>query len=220
MHGAAGRSTDRSRTERGPDRRTDPGLACGGVARPSPSAPRRRRRATRLDRRRSRHRGSRATRQGQGGERTEPDDDGPELHRRDEPVDERDRRDVRPVGREHGSQDGHPEHAAELADRVVRARRLALLLRPDGRQDDVGDRGEEQAHAGAGHDERRHERQVLDGRGDERPTATPSATAWRAMPRTSSGRVPVRVERSPAIGATMTGMNVHGRVRRPASSGL
>ncbi len=40
------------------------------------------------------------------------------------------------------------------------------------------------------------------------------------MPRTSSGRVPVRVEMSPAIGATMTGMNVHGNVRRPASSGL
>ena len=42
----------------------------------------------------------------------------------------------------------------------------------------------------------------------------------QAIPRTSSGRVPVRDERRPAIGATKTGMIVHGRVRRPAWSGL
>ena len=47
------------------------------------------------------------------------------------------------------------------------------------------------------------------------------ATAWSAMPATSSGRVAgPRRRASPAIGATKTGMIVHGSVRRPAWSGL
>jgi hypothetical protein len=47
-----------------------------------------------------------------------------------------------------------------------------------------------------------------------------SEMACRAMPTMSSGRVPVRVDAMPASGATTTGMNVHGSVRSPASSGL
>ena len=47
----------------------------------------------------------------------------------------------------------------------------------------------------------------------------PSPIACSASPATSSGRPPMRSDSEPAMGATMTGMAVQGRVRSPASSG-
>ena len=81
-----------------------------------------------------------------------------------EPVDEGLAGRVRAVRREDRGEDRDAEDATELADRVVRAGRLALLLGPDGREDDVGDRGEEQAHPDARDDERRDDHEVVDGR--------------------------------------------------------
>src|SRR5262249_59195544 len=60
------------------------------------------------------------------------------------------------VGEDRG-QYGDAENAADLADRVRRPRRLAFLLGRNRAEDDVGDRGEEERHAGAGEDERQEE---------------------------------------------------------------
>ena len=93
---------------------------------------------------------------------TAPDRDG-----RLQPGDVGRRRRVVAVGAEDRGEDRDAEHAADLADRVGRTGRLALLLGADGRQDDVGDRGEEQAHADAGQDERHDHRLVVDRRRDD-----------------------------------------------------
>ena len=47
-----------------------------------------------------------------------------------------------------------------------------------------------------------------------------SAAACRLRPVNISGRAPMRSDSSPASGATKIGIAVHGRVRRPASSGV
>ena len=75
-------------------------------------------------------------------------------HRRDESVHISLRIEVRAVGREHGRQDGDAEDATNLADRVVGAGGLAFLVAANRGEDDVGDRCEEHAHAGAADDER------------------------------------------------------------------
>ena len=55
--------------------------------------------------------------------------------------------------------------------------------------------------------------------GDETSASHASAPDISAMPTTSSGRLPIRSDSRPAMGATRIGMAVHGSVRRPASSG-
>ena len=47
----------------------------------------------------------------------------------------------------------------------------------------------------------------------------PSPIACNASPPAISGRPPIRSDSAPAIGATTIGIAVHGRTRRPASSG-
>ena len=56
--------------------------------------------------------------------------------------------------------------------------------------------------------------------GDEIAAIQPRALAMRAMPAISSGRLPMRSERMPAMGATSMGIAVQGSVRRPACSGV
>ena len=82
--------------------------------------------------------------------------------RGDEAVDERLRGLEAAGAGEHGREDRDAEHAAELADRVVGARRLPGLLRPDGAEHRVGGRGEDERHARAAHDERGDEQPVGD----------------------------------------------------------
>jgi len=50
-------------------------------------------------------------------------------------------------------------------------------------------------------------------------TSQPNPTAWSASPENISGRLPTRSDSTPAMGATIIGIPVHGRVRRPACSG-
>ena len=97
---------------------------------------------------------------------------GTDPQRGDQPVDDRLRRRVAPGAGEHGREDRDAEHAAELADRVVGARRLAGLLRAHGPEHRVGGGGEHERHAGPAHDERGHEDGVGDvGRGHDRQPA-------------------------------------------------
>ena len=70
---------------------------------------------------------------------------------------------------EHRRQHRHAEHAAELADRVGRARRLAGLLRADRAEHRVGGGREDERHAGAAHHERGHEQAVGDVRRGDHP---------------------------------------------------
>ena len=56
--------------------------------------------------------------------------------------------------------------------------------------------------------------------GVETAASQPSPIAWSASPVAISGRPPMRSESAPAIGAMKIGIAVHGRMRRPASSGL
>ena len=84
----------------------------------------------------------------------EPDDDGADPEGRRHPVDERLVGRVAAVAGEDRGQHGDAEDAAELADRVVGAGGLALLLAPDRREDEVRHRREEQRHADAGEHER------------------------------------------------------------------
>ncbi len=55
--------------------------------------------------------------------------------------------------------------------------------------------------------------------GVETAASHPSPIACSASPPAISGRPPIRSERAPAIGATIIGMAVHGRIRSPAPSG-
>ena len=104
----------------------------------------------------------------QGSDGPDPDHDRPDSDGRLEAGDVRGRRPVVAVRAEDRGQDRDPEHAADLADRVRGTGRLALLVRADRRQDDVGDRGEEQAHPDPGEDERHDHRLVGDRRGHDR----------------------------------------------------
>jgi len=92
---------------------------------------------------------------------------GPGPQRRHEPVDERLRRLEAAGSGEDGRQHGHAEDAAELADRVVGAGRLAGLLHAHGAEHRVRGGCEHQRHPGAADDERGHEHAVGDvGLGD------------------------------------------------------
>ena len=81
------------------------------------------------------------------GDRAEADGDRADQDRRVHAVDERLTALVAALAGEDRRQHRDAEDAAELADRVVGARRDPLLLRPHGREDEVRDRGEEQRHA-------------------------------------------------------------------------
>ena len=78
------------------------------------------------------------------------------------------RREVAALVREDRGEHRDAEDAAELAQRVVRARGLALLLPAHRREHDVRDRREEEPHADARDDERGDEARVRDGRRDDR----------------------------------------------------
>ena len=69
-------------------------------------------------------------RDGERGHRAEGHDDGADEHGRHHAVDEGLRAGEAALAGEDGRQDGHAEDAAQLADGVAGARRLALLLRP------------------------------------------------------------------------------------------
>ena len=101
-------------------------------------------------------------------DRAQRDDRRSHVHRRDGAVGERLRAVVPADPGEDGGQHGDAEHAAELADRVVGSRRLAFLLRPHGREDDVRHGREEQRHPDARQDERDDQLAVRDGRGGDR----------------------------------------------------
>ena len=78
------------------------------------------------------------------------------------------------LSREHRGQDGDTEDATELTDGIAGTRCLALLLRLDRGERDIGHGGEEQTHPDARDDEGHDQGTVLDGgRGHE---AQPSQT--------------------------------------------
>src|SRR5439155_4375924 len=79
-------------------------------------------------------------------EGADADECGTDPDRRREAVDERGPAGVAAVVGEHRSEDGDSEDAAELADGVVGARRLALLFGAYSAKDDVRDRREEERH--------------------------------------------------------------------------
>jgi len=95
-----------------------------------------------------------AARDHERGRRAEEDDRRADPEGGHHPVDERLAGRVAPVVRPDGSEHGHTEHSAELANRVLRARGLALLLGPNRGEDDVRHRRPEHRHP----DTRDHER--------------------------------------------------------------
>ena len=115
------------------------------------------------------------------------------------------RREVAAGAREDARQDGDAHHAAELADRVRRARGLAGLLRAHRAQHRVGGRGEDEPHAGAAEDEGRHQRRVRRCRPRRRSPAT--------RPRRPAARA-----RAPSAGARRCGPTAARRSARRTSA--
>ncbi len=138
---------------------------------------------------------------------------------RDEAVDEGLRGAHAAARGEHGGQHRHAEHAADLADRVGGAGGLAGLLRADRAEHGVRRRARTPAPCPC-----RPSRSRARSARRPRPASVTSASqarpaAWSASPAAISGRLPMRSDRMPAIGATKIGIAVHGSVRMPASSG-
>ncbi len=95
---------------------------------------------------------------------SDADDDRADPERRHETVREGGRRLVPSAAREDRGEHGDSEHASDLPNRVVCTGRLALLLGPNRREDDVRHRREEERHADTGEYEGSHERDVADRR--------------------------------------------------------
>ena len=118
------------------------------------------------------------------------------------------------VGEDRGEH-GHAEDAAELADGVVRAGRLALLIAAAPSRARRSRPARRTAHADAAEDEGADELRVR--RRRRRDAAIqPSPMACSASPTPMSRRPLMRSESAPAIGATKIGIAVQGRMRRPA----
>ena len=135
-------------------------------------------------------------------------------------VGERLRRRVGAVGGEHRGQHGDAERAADLADRVGRARGLAGLLRADRAEHGVGRRREHQRHAGAG--ERRTGSRTRRRRGRRRRPTPASRSRSPAAPSPvehQRARADAVARAGPRSARRTSASPVHGSVRRPASSG-
>ena len=112
-----------------------------------------------------------------------------------------------------------PKTPPDLPDRVVTRPTPCPRRAADRGEDDVRDRGEEQRHPDPGDDEGTDQRRVGDvGVETAAIQASPIACKRQAdLP--TNGLPPIRSDSAPAIGEMNIGIAVHGRIRKPASSG-